>query len=516
MSIRVKCPACAQTLKAEDRYAGRTVRCPGCREPLTIPAAPPPPPAEQSLDPFAEQVTSAPAPAEAPPVPAPPRPKKKSAKAPPIAPTPTIDEDEIGDLLSAGSPPPADEESPPEQGLPLQTPNWDGVASTYDLAEPDPPAATDGASLPPKVRKKKKKALNDSAIERRRPARDESGRRSEASPGRPWLIWALAIFLAPLAVSVVFPDKPVVERISEAVDANPELEQRLSELPDSSEDPLATLIGAFPDQRIPGAIFSRDTSWHLALALLSGVVFLGVILAIWPDEQVRPGYLVGMGVLTGTVSIAVLLGFQFIAEFSQNYTLVRGRGILAGLFYLVKFIGFSYRCAIDPTIGFGLSLMGFVFGVGLCEELCKAIPIVIYLKGRQTQTWRGAVAVGFASGIGFGVSEGISYSADMYNGIAGPMTYAVRFLSCVALHSIWAGIVGLLMYRDQSHLSEVEADDFFWFVVRYLGIAMLLHALYDVLLKFDHELLALAIAAGSFAWLLWLIRREEAEELSPA
>jgi len=125
--------------------------------------------------------------------------------------------------------------------------------------------------------------------------------------------------------------------------------------------------------------------------------------------------------------------------------------------------------------------------------------------------------VGFASGVGFGVSEGISYSSDMYNGFSGGTIYAVRFLSCVALHSIWAGSVGLLMFRDQSHVSdEVEGTDLLMFIVKYLSVAMVLHGLYDVLLKFDHQIGALAVAAGSFLWLLFLVSRAQREELAYA
>ena len=99
--------------------------------------------------------------------------------------------------------------------------------------------------------------------------------------------------------------------------------------------------------------------------------------------------------------------------------------------------------------------------------------------------WRAACVVGLASGVGFGVSEGITYSADSYNGIAVGMTYLVRFASCVALHSIWAGAVAIVMNRNQDYTG---GDGFDWgdagnFILHYLLIAMVLHGLYDTLLK---------------------------------
>lgn len=152
MTIRVKCPACRQTLKAEERHAGRTVRCPACREPVAIPLAAEPAgaSADDQLDPFADVaevsvVESSPEPAK------PPRPVKKpapkTAETPPST-SPAVSEEEVGDWLTEGLPPSpgfADEIIQ----LPPQTPNWDGTSSTYDVAD-EPPS-------PPRKRRKNAK-----------------------------------------------------------------------------------------------------------------------------------------------------------------------------------------------------------------------------------------------------------------------------------------------------------------------------------------------------------------------
>ncbi|QDT52278.1 hypothetical protein Pan44_02870 [Caulifigura coniformis] len=518
MTIRVKCPSCQQTLKAEDRHAGRTVRCPACREPVAIPQ--PAPAVDESpspMDPFAGDAAPAPSRPKAvvPPKPRVKRPLPAADGAPPPGPPPkpAVDDEDIGDWLTDGEveAPRRKRESGDE--IPSPSPNWDGVSETYDLVSSPVEKEEFSDNLPPKVsKKKKKKPASDSDIDEK-PSRRSKSRAGGTPSGRPWLLWALAACLLPLAISVVAPGQSILEQIRAAADNDPALAERLEALPETAEDPIGTLLAAFPDRKLPGAFLARDTSWHYGLAAISAIGFLGLILAAWPDEEVSPGYLVGMGLLTGTIGIALLLGFQFIADWTQSFYL-RGRSIIVLLFYIVKFIGFSYRCAIDPSIGFGLSFMGYTFGVGFCEELCKAVPILLYLWGVPNATWRGATVVGFASGVGFGVSEGITYSAEMYNGLAAPMTYAIRFLSCVALHTIWAGSVGLLMYRDQSHLHDIEWDDILMFIVKYLSIAMVLHGLYDVLLKFDHEFGALAIAAISFGWLLFLVGQQQREELA--
>ena len=70
------------------------------------------------------------------------------------------------------------------------------------------------------------------------------------------------------------------------------------------------------------------------------------------------------------------------------------------------------------------------------EELCKLGPLLWYWHRYQGIPWRTACVWGLASGVGFGVSEGIMYSQEFYNGIENGMTYLVRFASCVARNAV--------------------------------------------------------------------------------
>jgi RsiW-degrading membrane proteinase PrsW (M82 family) len=145
--------------------------------------------------------------------------------------------------------------------------------------------------------------------------------------------------------------------------------------------------------------------------------------------------------------------------------------------------------------------------VGLCEEVCKALPLLFYYRIGNQQSWRGAFLWGLASGTGFGVSEAIMYSQDFYNGIAGPSIYVVRFVSCIALHAIWAGSIGISINQRQDLLQE-DWDEWWWYVLavlRLIAVPMVLHGLYDTLLKKEYELLALLTAAASFGYLAWQI-----------
>ncbi len=67
------------------------------------------------------------------------------------------------------------------------------------------------------------------------------------------------------------------------------------------------------------------------------------------------------------------------------------------------------------------------------------------------------------------------------------------------------------MCRNQDYLGEWDWGNAGNFVLHYLTIAMVLHGLYDTLLKKDYEVWALAIAAISFAWFAWLVARARRE-----
>jgi RsiW-degrading membrane proteinase PrsW (M82 family) len=219
-----------------------------------------------------------------------------------------------------------------------------------------------------------------------------------------------------------------------------------------------------------------------------------------------------LGIFTGTIGIVLLLAVQFLADFSLLLWF-RGGGVLTIIMLILKFIGFSYRAAMDPNTNFMLSFLGFTLGVGLCEELCKALPIIWYYRKCETMSWRGACRWGLASGVGFGVAEGIMYAGDFYNGLQTESIYLVRFVSCVALHAIWSASAGITLYKCQNMIQgDVDWTMMALGILRILAVPMILHGLYDTLLKKDIFEFALAVAVISFAWLAWQIESLREEE----
>lgn len=330
--------------------------------------------------------------------------------------------------------------------------------------------------------------------------------------------WSLAAALLPLILSVFTPDENILQRLQHMVERDPKLAKKLEGI-ETRDD----LMQALPDHRLEGALHSRDTMAHWIYAAISAAAFWGLLLLLYPLGRASSKEIWTAGLFVGTIGILLLLALQWIAMLTQG-TWVRGGGVVAILFYIVKFIGFSYRAALDPSNGFLLSMLGFTFGVGLCEELCKALPLVWHFKRTTSASAvldvRGAVVWGLAAGVGFGVSEGITYSADHYNGISGGGIYVVRFVSCVALHAVWSGTNALFLWKGQAEFDGIGVwYDWFLPLLKALGASMVLHGLYDTLLKRDLDVGALITAVASFALFFWLYERtvrDEAALYAPA
>jgi RsiW-degrading membrane proteinase PrsW (M82 family) len=340
------------------------------------------------------------------------------------------------------------------------------------------------------------------------PAAPPSGR-------RPWH-WLLVLALIPLGFSLLGADengRDVETRLFETVRKAPaDVQARVERIVESKDGTLDDLLTALPNQRLEGAHLPRDTWVHWLYAGLAALVFAGLLLLLCSSGDVDPRGLAGIALFTGTIGILFLLVVQFIAEATQHWW-VTGRSVLVIVFYLAKLIGFSYRAALDPDTNFVLSFLGFTLGVGFCEEVCKALPLLVHYRGRPTLNWRGALLWGLASGVGFGIAEGIMYASDYYNGVSTAGIYVVRFVSCVALHAIWSASVGLTLDNRQEWMQrEMSWFEFIPPVVAIVGIPMVLHGLYDTLLKKEMNALALAVAVVSFGWLAWQVARRGSTE----
>lgn len=377
--------------------------------------------------------------------------------------------------------------------------------ATYQLAEPAPEPAE--PPEPPEPHQPAKRA---------RPAPPSlPPLRSEETPF--WLRhlhWLLILALIPLAFSLLQKDdskEDLEDRLLSALrqapeDARPAIARALAAL-ENGQGSVKDVIDALPNHKLPGAFLPARTWLHWAFAGGATVLFMAFFLLLASGKAAEPMHVLGLGLFTATIGIVFLLLVQLLANWSQGVW-VHGRSIVVILFYIVKFIGYSYRAAADPENGFFLSFLGFTLGVGLCEEVCKAMPLLWHYRRPTAQEWRGAFLWGLASGAGFGISEGIMYSSDYYNGISGAGIYLVRFISCVALHALWTGSVAITLYNRQELMQrEMPWYEYIAPVFLIVAVPMVLHGLYDTLLKKEQNAAALGVAAVSFVFLAFQISR---------
>jgi len=380
-----------------------------------------------------------------------------------------------------------------------------------------PPTATreseadDAESPPPPPVKRKKIALSSLAL--------------QSTDDLPlWLRhlhWLLVLALFPLALSLLHASKDDLEsQLKETLDqASPEQQKRITLVLNDLQQgkgSVEDLFAVLPQQKMAGAFLPRQTWVHWIFALGAAVLFMSFIMVLGSQREAQPLELLVTGVITATIGIGFLLAVQLLAKWSQGFW-IHGHGLLVIAFYFVKLIGFSYQAALDPENGFLLSFFGFTFGVGFCEEVVKAMPLLVLYRRGTNQEWRDAFLLGLASGAGFGISEGIMYSGSFYNGMSGPGIYVVRFISCVALHALWTGSVGITLNQKQW---LIQADlAWYEFIPRLfliVGVPMVLHGLYDTLLKKEMPALALAVAVLSFVFLAFQISRLHRADVTAA
>ena len=95
-------------------------------------------------------------------------------------------------------------------------------------------------------------------------------------------------------------------------------------------------------------------------------------------------------------------------------------------------------------------IVGFTLGVGLFEETCKALPLIIFgLRKNKITSIRDATFLGLMSGFGFAAAEGVRYTisatvyAQLYNSYSEQiMQFLFRIMTGPILHGAWAGTVG--------------------------------------------------------------------------
>lgn len=159
------------------------------------------------------------------------------------------------------------------------------------------------------------------------------------------------------------------------------------------------------------------------------------------------------------------------------------------LFGLQVLPGISHIYSLTESSSIFEQLIGYVFGVGLLEEIIKALPIYFIAKySKEPLIPQTLVFYGLISGTGFGASEGVLYQT----GINAQLDYDTAFFMNVArltslpfLHSIWSGIAGYFI--SFANLYPKYRKSLYFLAI---GIPAVLHGFYDV---FGWNLIGLSV-----------------------
>jgi RsiW-degrading membrane proteinase PrsW (M82 family) len=158
-----------------------------------------------------------------------------------------------------------------------------------------------------------------------------------------------------------------------------------------------------------------------------------------------------------------------------------------------------------------ISLLGYVFQVGVWEELIKSIPIFIALKWfRKDISGLSLITIGVFSGLGFAAFENLHYGERAINsayaktvdyGVEGLISgvenamvnVMLRSLSLVFCHAVFSGIVAYFITTAYIRKEKMGA-----LIVLGFMVAAVLHGLYDWLAGIQPTLAAI-LAGFSFA-----------------
>ena len=217
---------------------------------------------------------------------------------------------------------------------------------------------------------------------------------------------------------------------------------------------------------------------------------------------------------------------------SLFFTGIIGLFVLIAIYrYLLPDFYLNWADSESPLV----SLFGYVFQVGVWEEVFKALPVVLFLWWKKDKAHPMAlVGIGVFSGLGFAAFENLQYGdravasadylAEMYGeeglmaGVQSAMiTTMLRSLSLVFCHAIWAGIAAYFIAVASIERRRVAA-----LIIVGILVAAVLHGAYD---WFTGVQMTLAAATAGFSFALFygylsklrgMIDAKEAEAVAEA
>jgi len=244
----------------------------------------------------------------------------------------------------------------------------------------------------------------------------------------------------------------------------------------------------------------------LALALGGVPLTYAAIIHYLKPKSLPLGRVLLVAGFTAVFGILTLLLLQFLAAIavSTNFRFLF-HGSIGLLFLVLKLIGLAYHLTTSSDIW--LRWVGFVFGVGLCEETVKVLPLVALIIWRvdRVLSVHTFLALGFASGVGFGIGEAL-YCYSPWCGNYGAGSNVIRWYSVIPSHAIYTTVCAAFLWRLADKL---EYSDGFWqragVVATAAAIMAFVHGTYDTVCSLG-VVVALVMDTLLFGVLLWVVR----------
>ncbi len=222
---------------------------------------------------------------------------------------------------------------------------------------------------------------------------------------------------------------------------------------------------------------------------------IGILRFVRPERfHIRQS--LGVMLFTMLVGLAGLLLFQGLAESSTHWA-TKNFGKANGFIYILKMIGWAYQStnSLDITDRF----FGFIFGVGLCEEFVKTIPILYFVFRDESNPgrtdFRSILILGFFSGLGFGIGEAL-YCYSPWTGNYSYASLVTRWFALVPFHAVYTVIDAAFLWLMAPFIRRLNGP---YKITGGIALAIstmtILHGTYDVLFTIPYIGFALAIAA---------------------
>lgn len=209
---------------------------------------------------------------------------------------------------------------------------------------------------------------------------------------------------------------------------------------------------------------------------------------------------------TMTLGLVFLLFFQSVAD----HALHSGRwnyGRATGYWLVLKFIGWAYNAVQEGN--FFTRIVGYIFGVGLCEEFTKLLPLFFYvfreskLAEEKRLGYRQFLLVGFFSGLGFGIGEALSMYAP-WSGEISTDSNILRWFACVPSHAIYTVLDAAFLWYLKPTIQNEKNDHMklVWCALATV-VAAVVHGIYNSFAALP--MLGLIFDALAIALMCWVV-----------